>query len=70
MEMPKYPNLARIVTWIGAAVACLVGVTTILGGLAAFRFGILMGISAISWGVYRVVASTTRSNTSAFAGTH
>jgi hypothetical protein len=57
MEMPKYSNLVRIVAQIGATVGCLVGTVTILGGLAAFRIGILMGISAISGGVYLVVAS-------------
>lgn len=55
--MPKYASLIRVIAQSGAAIGCLVGTVTILGGLAVFRFGLLMGLSAISSGIYLVVAS-------------
>lgn len=57
LEMPKYSSLVRIIAETGAAIGCLIGAITIFGGLAAFQFGIMTGISAISGGAYLVLAS-------------
>ncbi len=57
MEMPKYAGLVRVLAQIGAALGCLLGGLIIFGGLAAFRFGLLAGFSAILGGFWYILGS-------------
>jgi hypothetical protein len=57
MQLPKYYELVRIVAQVGAVLGCLAGVITIFGGLAAFRYGFMTGMTAIFGGVVTIVLS-------------
>jgi hypothetical protein len=57
MEMPKYSDLVRIIAQVGAVLGCIVGAVVTLGGLASFKFGFLLGLSAISGGLYMIFGS-------------
>lgn len=59
MQLPPFYNLVRITAQIGAAIGCILGTITILGAFTAFNFGLVAGITAISGGIYIILASLT-----------
>ena len=57
MEMPKYSELVRIIAQIGAVIGCIVGAILTVAALASFRYGIMVGITGISGGLYLIFGS-------------
>ena len=57
MEMPKLFSLVRIIAQIGAVIGCVIGVIVTFGGLASFKFGFVMGLTATSGGLYMIFGS-------------
>ena len=57
MEMPKYSELVRVIAQIGAVIGCVLGAVVTAGGLASFQFGFLVGLSAVSGGLYMIFGS-------------
>lgn len=57
MEFPKYYDFVRLIAQIGAVLGIVVGIVTSFGGIAAFQYGFLTGMSVIIGGLFTIVAS-------------
>ena len=55
MDMPPLYGLIRLVAQIGAVLGCIAGVLATLGGLAAFQWGVMAGVTATSSGVFTII---------------
>ncbi|MGR5063374.1 hypothetical protein [Photobacterium sp. DNB22_13_2] len=57
MELPKFFYLVKNVSIVGAVLGCLAGSLVVLGGLDAFNWGFMAGMSAIAGGVATIISS-------------
>lgn len=55
MAMPPFYDLVRKVAQVGAVLGCLAGVAMVIGGIGAFKFGFMAGVSGVFGGVVTVV---------------
>lgn len=57
MALPKYYDLVRLVAQIGAVLGCIAGAAGVIGGLGAFKYGFITGMTASFTGVITIVLS-------------
>ncbi len=57
MEFPKYYDLVRLVAQIGAVIGIITGVVMSFGGIAAFKYGLLIGMTVIIQGLATILVS-------------
>ena len=61
MAIPRFYNLVKFVAQFGALFVCLIGVVGIIGEMSSFKFGLMIGIGAIGWGVATIIGSLAAS---------